>query len=232
MIPNIITLMNLFSGCIGVVFVFTSDPRLASLMIFISLLLDYMDGGAARLLNVKSELGKELDSLADLISFGLLPSLIAYIILRTGDYPSLAYIAFLMTVMSAYRLAKFNLDERQSENFIGLPTPANAIFWSAFPLVIYGDPNSVVEISMASLMVESRVIMILIVVFSYLLIAEIPLFSLKFSDLRWKNNAYRFVFLIMSVILFVLMSYYALPFIILLYLLISILKNKFAQHEI
>ena len=232
MIPNLLTLMNLFSGCIGVVFAFTSDPRMVSLMIFISLVLDYLDGTAARLLKVKSELGKQLDSLADLVSFGLLPALIAYMILRAGDLPHLAYVSFLITVMSAYRLAKFNLDERQTENFIGLPTPANAIFWSSFPLVLHSGAETDLAQSMAGLMSESRLVLVLIAVFSYLLIAEIPLFSLKFKNLSWKDNAYRFITIMISVILFVILSYYSLPFIILLYLLLSIVKNQFAQHEV
>ena len=232
MIPNLLTLMNLFSGCIGVVFAFTSDPRMVSLMIFISLILDYLDGAAARLLNVKSELGKELDSLADLVSFGLLPALIAYMILRAGDFPHLAYVAFLITVMSAYRLAKFNLDTRQTVNFIGLPTPANAIFWSSFPLVLHGGSDSMAALTMAELMAESRIVLVLIVVFSYLLIAEIPLFSLKFQNFTWKDNSYRFILIISSLILFAVFSFYGLPFIILLYLLISIIKNQFAQNEV
>ena len=233
MIPNIITLMNLFSGCIGVVFAFTSDLRMVSIMIFISLVLDYMDGMAARLLDVKSDMGKELDSLADLISFGLLPALIAYRILKGGDFPDLAYFAFLITLLSAYRLAKFNLDTRQSVNFIGLPTPANAIFWSSFPLIIYGSETGAMAVKMAELMSQSVSVLVLIPIFSYLLIAEIPLFSLKFQKPSWKDNEARLIFLILTLILFVSFSYYSLPFIILLYLLISIIKNQFfAQHEV
>lgn len=231
MIPNLITLMNLFSGCIGVVFAFTSDLRMVSVMIFISLVLDYLDGMAARLLNVKSELGKELDSLADLISFGLVPALIAYMILRGGDFPKFAYVAFLITVLSAYRLAKFNLDKRQSVNFIGLPTPANAVFWASFPLIIYGSSESEMAVSLAELMSESRIVLILILVFSFLLIAEIPLFSLKFQNFSWKDNQSRFLFLGITLILFLSFSYYSLPFIILLYLLISIIKNQFIARD-
>ena len=233
MIPNTITLMNLFSGCIGVVFAFTSDLRMVSIMIFISLLLDYMDGMAARLLDVKSDLGKELDSLADLVSFGLLPALIAYRILSGGDFPNLAYFAFLITLLSAYRLAKFNLDKRQSVNFIGLPTPANAVFWSSFPMIIYGTADSTLANFMAGVMSNSIFILTLVAIFSYLLIAEIPLFSLKIQHLSWKGNEARFVFLVLTLILFVSFSFYSLPFIILLYLLISIIKNQFfAQYEV
>ena len=233
MIPNTITLMNLFSGCIGVVYAFTSDLRMVSIMIFISLLLDYLDGMAARMLDVKSDIGKELDSLADLVSFGLLPALIAFRLLKGGDYPNLAYVAFLITLLSAYRLAKFNLDKRQSINFIGLPTPANAIFWSSFPLIIYGTADTVLAGYMSEIMSDSICILIAIPVFSYLLIAEIPLFSLKFQNFLWKGNEARLIFLAITLILFIPFSFYSLPFIILLYLLISIIKNQFfAQYEV
>ena len=233
MIPNTITLMNLFSGCIGVVYAFTSDLRMVSIMIFISLLLDYLDGMAARMLDVKSDIGKELDSLADLVSFGLLPALIAFRLLKGGDYPNLAYVAFLITLLSAYRLAKFNLDTRQSVNFIGLPTPANAIFWSSFPLIIYGTADTVLAGYMSEIMSDSICILIAIPVFSYLLIAEIPLFSLKFQNFLWKGNEARLIFLAITLILFIPFSFYSLPFIILLYLLISIIKNQFfAQYEV
>ncbi|HAW52882.1 MAG TPA: CDP-diacylglycerol--serine O-phosphatidyltransferase [Flavobacteriales bacterium] len=233
MIPNTITLMNLFSGCIGVVYAFTSDLRMVSIMIFISLLLDYLDGMAARMLDVKSDIGKELDSLADLVSFGLLPALIAFRLLKGGDYPNLAYVAFLITLLSAYRLAKFNLDTRQSVNFIGLPTPANAIFWSSFPLIIYGTADTMVAGYMSEIMSDSICILIAIPVFSYLLIAEIPLFSLKFQNFLWKGNEARLIFLAITLILFIPFSFYSLPFIILLYLLISIIKNQFfAQYEV
>jgi CDP-diacylglycerol--serine O-phosphatidyltransferase len=192
-----------------------------------------MDGMAARLLDVKSEIGKELDSLADLVSFGLLPALIAFRLLKGSDYPNLAYLSFLITLLSAYRLAKFNLDTRQSINFIGLPTPANAIFWSSFPLIIYGTANTALAGFMSNVMSDSVCILILIPIFSYLLIAEIPLFSLKFQNFSWKGNEARLIFLAITLILFVPFSFYSLPFIILLYLLISIIKNQFfAQYEV
>lgn len=226
LIPNILTLLNLTAGCIGVVFAFTSDLRMASFMIFIALILDYLDGMAARLLNAGSPLGKELDSLADVISFGMLPAVIVYILLRSSDLNSLAYTSFLIAVFSAYRLAKFNIDERQSENFIGLPTPANALFWSAFPLIIFGEGSSDIHSWMAETMSNPYVILTLIIIFSYLLIAELHLFSLKFKNFSWKVNKARYIFLIATLILFLTLSYHSLPFIILLYLAISIVDQK------
>ena len=225
-IPNLFTLLNLSSGCIGVVYAFTSDLRMVSIMIFISLILDYMDGMAARLLNARSPIGKELDSLADLISFGLLPALIANRLLHPSDYSSWAYVAFLITVFSAYRLAKFNIDERQSENFIGLPTPANALFWSSFPLIILSGSTEGWTSIMAGYMSNPLVIIVCILIFSYLLIAELPLFSLKFKNLSLKENKDRFIFLFGTLILILFLGYGALPFIILLYLLISIIFKK------
>ena len=225
-IPNLITLLNLSAGCIGVVFAFTTDLRMVSVMIFISLVFDYMDGMAARLLNARSAIGKELDSLADLISFGLLPALIANRLLHPSEYTSWAYMAFLITVFSAYRLAKFNTDDRQTESFIGLPTPANALFWSSFPLIIMSESTAFVPGIMSDLMADPIVIIACIFVFSYLLIAELPLFSLKFKNMSWKENKDRFIFLILTLILILILGYYALPFIILLYLLISIIFKK------
>ena len=225
-IPNLITLLNLSAGCIGVVFAFTTDLRMVSIMIFISLVFDYMDGMAARLLDARSPIGKELDSLADLISFGLLPALIANRLLHPGEYTNMAYFAFLITVFSAYRLAKFNTDDRQTENFIGLPTPANALFWSSFPLIILSGSTNGIHSSMAEIMANPIFIIACILFFSYLLIAELPLFSLKFKNMAWKENQDRFIFLILTLILILILGFYALPFIILLYLFISIIFKK------
>jgi len=225
-IPNFLTLLNLLSGCIGVVFVFTADLRMVSLMIAISLVFDFMDGAVARMLNVKTELGKELDSLADLVSFGLLPSLIAYKILSEVSGSFLMYIAFLMTLMSAFRLAKFNLDKRQVTNFIGLPTPANAIFWSSFPLIINGNTDTLWLMIMSVFAMDPVVITICIGLCSFLLIAEIPLFSFKFENFHWKPNKYRYTLIAISLILFISIWYYAIPFIIILYLFMSIIHNK------
>ena len=187
-----------------------------------------MDGAAARWLKVKSELGKELDSLADMVSFGLLPSLIAYKILADADVsPSfLMYTPLLMTLMSAYRLGKFNIDERQVTNFIGLPTPANAIFWAAFPLIINGNTNTLWLMIMSLFAMDPIVINICVAVCTFLLVAEIPLFSFKFENFQWKANWHRYTLIVLSVILFASIWYYAIPFIIILYLVISIIQNK------
>lgn len=228
-LPNLLTLLNLISGCFAVVFIFSADLRLVSLMIFVSLALDYLDGMAARLLKIKSDLGRELDSLADLVSFGLVPSLIAYIILDAGSLHNFAYVSFLMTAFSAYRLAKFNLDSRQTENFIGLPTPANAIFWSSLPLIISANAMEGMALSIKILMSDPLFIIICILAMSFLLTSGLPMFSLKFRNLSWPDNKARHIFLVTTLILFFAFSYYAIPFIILLYILISAIQFNFSK---
>jgi CDP-diacylglycerol--serine O-phosphatidyltransferase len=230
-IPNLLTLSNLLSGCIGVVFVFNTDMRYVSLMIGISLVFDFLDGMAARLLDVRSEIGKQLDSLADMVSFGLLPALIAYKILNDVSSGYVLYVPFLITLMSAYRLAKFNIDPRQASSFIGLPTPANAIFWASFPLIINGNTDTLWLMVMSMFAMDPIVIVICVALTSFLLVAEIPLFSFKFQNLTWKENKHRFIFLILSLILFISIWFYAIPFIIILYLILSIIQNQLKKKN-
>ena len=226
MIPNIITLLNLFSGCVGLVFALNGELERASLMIFVSLILDYMDGTAARLLNAKSPIGKELDSLADVVSFGVLPSMIAFMLLNYMEMGIWSYYAFLMAMFSAYRLGKFNIDTRQSENFIGLPTPANALLWSSLPFILTDTQEFFFHSSMRSILVSPVTIFALLTLFSFLLVAEIPMFSLKFKNFSWGENQNRFIFLILTMILILTLMYYSVPFILILYVLISILQRK------
>lgn len=185
-IPNTITLLNLFSGCVGVVMAFHQQFDYALLCMLLSALFDFFDGMAARALQAYSNIGKELDSLADMVSFGFLPGMLAFqLFLKSEVGCILPYIAFLITLFSALRLAKFNVDERQTSNFIGLATPANALFWgsmaAAYSLTITQHPY---------------LLTLLTILMSSLLVVEIPLFSLKFKSLRWKDNQTRFIFLI------------------------------------
>lgn len=185
-IPNCITLLNLLSGCIGVTMAFHQAYDYALLCMLLSALFDFCDGLAARLLHAYSNIGKELDSLADMVSFGFLPGMLAYQLLLEGNAGSIVpYFGFLIPLFSALRLAKFNVDERQTSNFIGLATPANALFW--------GSLASAYHTQIAPL---PYVIMGICLVMSLLLVAEIPFFSLKFKSLRWKDNQVRFVFLL------------------------------------
>ncbi|MBR3906627.1 MAG: CDP-diacylglycerol--serine O-phosphatidyltransferase [Bacteroidaceae bacterium] len=196
-IPNAITCCNLFSGCIACVMAFKGDFHLAMAFIVLGAFFDFFDGMAARLLGVSSPMGVQMDSLADDVTFGLAPATIVFSFMQTKLlYPLylskvlcvLPYAAFFIAVFSAYRLAKFNVDTRQTSTFIGLPTPANALFWSS---LIAGGGEW-----LNSLNAGWVLLLVLIALFSYLLVSEIPMFSLKFKNLSWKSNRVRYIFLI------------------------------------
>ena len=197
-------------------------------MIGIAAIFDFLDGMIARLLKVKSELGKQLDSLSDLISFGMLPGIILFYLLNNifseadNFIKFVPYVAFLIPLFSALRLAKFNIDDRQTESFIGLPTPANAIFIGSIPLILVQQNESIIN----NLLSNPGFLIILILLLSFLLVAPLPLFSMKFKDLKWKNNSIRYIFIILSVILFPILLFVSIPIIILLYVLLSIINNS------
>ena len=226
-IPNFITSLNLLSGCIGIGLVFGGTIIAASYMIGIAAIFDFLDGMAARLLNVRSELGKQLDSLADLISFGMLPGIILFYLLNNifseadNFIKFVPFVAFLIPLFSALRLAKFNIDDRQTTSFIGLPTPANAIFIGSIPLIIVQQSESIIN----HILSNPLFIIALILLLSFLLVAPIPLFSMKFKDLKWKNNSIRYIFISLSIILFAILLFVSIPIIILLYILLSIINN-------
>ena len=235
-IPNFITLLNLLSGCIAIVFIFDDQLVMASYLIGLAAIFDFLDGFLARLLNAKSSIGKDLDSLADVISFGLVPGLILFKLINysfenfmnSGITILIPYIAFLIPIFSALRLAKFNNDERQQDVFIGLPTPANALLIASFPLILIQKSTLVgIDISSIHSLFYSTVFLIaLTILLSYLLIAEIPLLSLKFKTYNWNENKIRYIFLGISCILLILLFYSAIPVIILLYILLSLFNLK------
>lgn len=243
-IPNIMTLGNLLCGCLGIVFVFEGNLLYASYLIFIAGILDFLDGFVARLLNQHSEIGKQLDSLADMVTFGVLPSFIlAKLIqlsinkdsilsdflpsnlLSQAHLPFLAYIAFILALFSCLRLAKFNIDTRQSDSFIGVPTPANAFVVAAFPLILEFNPEYKFLILNSTFLITYTLIM------SYLLISEIPLFALKFKNFSWKSNQIKYIFLILSVILLISLQFVAIPLIIFLYIILSVISNFQAKNS-
>jgi len=239
-IPNTITSLNILCGCLSIVFAFEGNLVLASYFIVVSAVLDFMDGMAARLLNAYTQIGKELDSLADIVSFGLAPSVIIYQLLKLTlktegllfhfEYPRIYEIiilmaSFIIAVFSALRLAKFNLDTRQSESFIGLAVPANALFIAGLPLILFKTDY----IFFKELILNVYFLLGTAFIGSFLLVAEIPMFSLKFKNLDPKQNTVRFVFLGISVILIILFRFVALPIIILFYILLSILCNIFSK---
>lgn len=224
-IPNSITCCNLISGCIATYNAFLGDIRMALLCIIVGAVFDFFDGMSARLLKVSSPIGKELDSLADDITFGFAPSAIIFYELSIMEYPSellmlkpyLPYFAFVMAAYSALRLAKFNLDERQSLGFIGLPTPANALFWGA---LFVGAQNF-----MESTAYMLPVVLLMICVSCWLLIAEVPMFALKFKQWGWKGNEVKYIFLISCLPLLMIFGITAFSVIIAWYVVLSVVVN-------
>lgn len=224
-IPNSITCCNLISGCIATYNAFLGDIRMALLWIIVGAVFDFFDGMSARLLKVSSPIGKELDSLADDITFGFAPSAIIFYELSIMEYPSellmlkpyLPYFAFVMAAYSALRLAKFNLDERQSLGFIGLPTPANALFWGA---LFVGAQNF-----MESTAYMLPVVLLMICVSCWLLIAEVPMFALKFKQWGWKGNEVKYIFLISCLPLLMIFGITAFSVIIAWYVVLSVVIN-------
>lgn len=237
-VPNTLTAFNLVAGLAAITLVLEGNLVMASLFIFLAALFDFLDGLAARLLEAYSELGKQLDSLADLVSFGVAPGMIMYELLTTGcegscnimeRYHITPYFALLIPVCSAFRLAKFNIDLRQEEHFIGLPTPASAIFFASIPVVLFYQPDQISLVSLGfftDFFTNSRVLAILTVLFSYLLISDFHLFSMKFRRLNWKGNEVRYLFLILSAVMLGLFAICAVPLIIILYFLLSLIFQK------
>jgi CDP-diacylglycerol--serine O-phosphatidyltransferase len=238
-IPNVITSANLLAGCLSIVFTFQDRLILASIFIFIAGVLDFFDGMAARLLHAYSEIGKMLDSLADVVSFGVAPSVILFNLLNISIHPGnpsfnygsdnwmefiIPCLAFLIAIFSALRLAKFNIDERQTSIFIGLPTPANAFLIASLPFIL--KDNTVAQ----GILLKIYILIPMIFVLSFLLISEIPMISLKFKNLSFNDNKSRFILIFSSVVLIVFLKFSAVPLIFFLYLLISLIDNPLKQN--
>lgn len=199
-IPNAITCCNLISGCIAIVFALDGILDMALLFIIVGAVFDFFDGMSARLLGISSPIGKELDSLADVVTFGVAPSAIIFSFLsKSQELPSLIpFLAFVMAAFSALRLAKFNLDERQALGFIGLPTPANALFWGS--VITWLDFQTLFEPYRLPLYIYYGVVAMMFVS-CYLLVAELPLFALKFKHWGWKGNEVKYIFIITSALM-------------------------------
>lgn len=231
-IPNAITCCNLFCGCMAIVQSFEGNLVLAAYLVGLAAIFDFLDGFIARLLNVSSPIGKDLDSLADMVTFGVVPGIVMFQLIKLavidyhadycGDdlpvyYSYLKYSAFVIPIFSAIRLAKFNNDSRQSDSFIGLPTPANAILICSLPLVLeYGNFD---------FSLNPYVFSIISFVLSILLISEIPLFALKFKDFKWRGNEIRYLFLALSLLLLVTLQFVGIPLVIILYIVMSVIGN-------
>lgn len=225
-IPNTITCCNLVSGCVAIAYAFSGNIELSFTWIIIGAVFDFFDGMSARLLNVSSPIGKELDSLADIVTFGVAPSTILFSELSVMSYPAileplrsiLPFTAYIMAAFSALRLAKFNLDERQTLGFIGLPTPANALFWGS---LIIG----------AGKWLETTPLMVLfllggILISSWLMVSEIPMFALKFKEWGWKGNQVKYIFLLTCIPLLAIFGLTGLAIIIAWYVIISYIIKK------
>ena len=229
-IPNALTCGNLLCGCIGVVEAFHSNLLLSCALIGVALVFDFFDGFLARLLKVSSPIGKDLDSLADMVTFGLLPSIIVYQLLMQS-IPDIygiwkAYPAFVIAIFSAIRLAKFNNDPRQSDSFIGVPTPANAMFIASLPLILETPQGE----TWKHIIINTNNLLIMSVVMSLLLVAEIPLLALKFKSFAWKGNEIRYSFIAITVLLLLTLHILAVPIILFVYLAVSLLSNFTKKH--
>jgi len=276
-IPNILTAANLLCGIMAIMFSLFGRIDMAPIFISAALVFDFLDGFLARKMGISGELGKQLDSLADMVTFGVAPGVICFILLiinggqeiviashgeiaspyfydsfgmsihtlisfyfadltgnpieyapfhYSGWYLFVPFVALLIPFFSLFRLAKFNLDTRQSERFIGLPTPANTLFFMAIPLMLWdawGETGW--KETLANLAIKESVLIPFIILFSLLLISEIPLIALKFKDFKWRNNQFRFILIILSLILFVTLSFRAIPIILFLYLILSFTDN-------
>lgn len=251
-IPNIITLCNLTCGVFATNAAVQGALANAAFFICLGILFDFFDGLSARALHVASPLGKELDSLADIVTSGVAPAFILFRILSCGafiDPPYWAYVTTLIPAFSAYRLAKFNLDTRQSHSFLGLPVPCNALIWAAFGVLAerelvwasfeflwYKIANaSLISTEWISAIFYSLAGMIALAVLSILtdilMISEVPMFALKFKNLSWRENKLRFLFLIACATLLVLFGVFGIILCILLYILLSLFTQKKAANE-
>jgi len=225
-IPNTVTCLNLFSGCIACVMAFEANYKWAAFFILLSAIFDFFDGLSARLLKAYSPMGKELDSLADDISFGLAPALIVFSLFKEVHYPEfltgikeyVPYTAFLIAVFSALRLARFNIDERQTNSFIGLPVPANALFWASLVVGAYNF--------LTSPHFNAIYLILLVILFSGLLVSEIPMFALKFKDISWAANKTAFIFLLICIPLLVFLQVGGFAACIVWYILLSIVTKS------
>lgn len=217
-LPNFLTCCNLLCGCLGIVFVLEGRDIPAAYLVWLAGLFDFFDGFAARMLKVTSPIGKELDSLADVVSFGVLPALVMYKMIGSSTAsPILPFAGFLIAVFSALRLAIFNVDETQTDSFRGLNTPANTLFITSLPL-LYND--------VGRWLYEPWVLISITVVFSFLLVSRIEFFAFKFKNFRWHDNQIRFTFLLLAVLLLVILQIPAIPIIILLYIVLSLIENR------
>lgn len=217
-IPNALTSGNLLCGSAGIISSFTNPEIPTEWFVWAACVFDFFDGFAARMLKVSSPIGKELDSLADMVSFGVLPGIMMKNLLTTAGLGIWAWMGLSLTVFAALRLAKFNIDTRQSDSFIGVPTPAHALFVCGIPSLMVAFPAN---------WFEAPTLIGITLLFSWLMVSEIPLFALKFKNFAWAGNKIRFTFLLCAVLLIAFFQSAGLPLAILLYIAFSLVfKSK------
>ena len=226
-IPNAITCLNLISGCVSILFLNHNHVLWAAAMIFVAAVFDFLDGFAARLLNAKSPIGGELDSLSDIVSFGVAPSFIlAWFMSKTNidwwihNFNAFPVLAFVLAAFAAIRLAKFNLDARQTDSFIGLPVPAVGLFIASLPFMLMqiGHDTLLYQIVM-----NPWFLLATVAIFSWLMVSEVPFFSIKIKNLKFKDNILRYFVVIFALIALIILQWVALPFIFLFYILLSVI---------
>jgi CDP-diacylglycerol---serine O-phosphatidyltransferase len=231
-VPNAITAMNLVCGSLSVFFAVDNQLGLAAVFIFAAAIFDFLDGFSARLLKAYSSIGKELDSLADVVSFGLAPAAIVFTLIELTLFGKNQHIqdiegnlsqwilllsSLVIPIAGAFRLAKFNTDDRQSDQFLGMPIPANAIFFASLALILVVGDQSIIE----PIVLNKYTLLVSIFSCSFLMVSELPMFNLKFKNLKPKENALRYFFLATTILMLILLQVYALPLIIIWYVLLS-----------
>lgn len=243
-IPNLFTLGNLFCGLIALLFVFHGNFEATAFFVLLGIVFDFFDGFLARMLKVSGELGKQLDSLADMVTSGVVPGFVMYSLIFNFSYDDLdklniekgiltpfshndysmvwlAYFGLLLTLSACCRLAKFNIDTRQTDSFIGLPTPAMTLFVVSLPII-----HQYTEIEIVKALLENNYFLLAITIFlSYLMNANLPLLALKFKSFGWNGNEFRFVLIAVSIVMLVTLQYLAIPLIIIAYILLSVIQN-------
>jgi len=230
--PNTITLLNLLCGCIALVFTSESNFEMAFFFVCLGIFFDFFDGFFARLFNVCSPLGLQLDSLADMVTSGVVPGFVMFKMLSNAvdSDPSLTYLpyfGFIITLGSCYRLANFNIDTRQTDSFIGLPTPANAIFILSLPLILKNSDSLV----LLEMLTNQWILLLVSIISTVILNAEIPLFALKIKKFNLKDNSLQLFFLLISILLLVFLKFSGIALIIVFYVLLSIIANKFKVNK-
>lgn len=222
-IPNIFTSINLIIGCLAIIEIFEGKLENVPYYVWLAGVVDFLDGFSARLTDTTSSIGKDLDSLADLVSFGIVPSMLVYSMLKQySDHALLPYIAIFIAVFSALRLAKFNNDDRQSTVFYGLNTPANALFFTSIPLLIS-------EGIFLPLLQNVTFLSVVTVIFSLLLVSEIKFMAFKFKKFSWKGNEVKLIFLFASVCCMATCQFLSIPIIVVLYIVVSLTQNAFSS---